>query len=70
MTCEHLPALHVASGGCPTDGLDFDNPSPPLMGKDEGDGRRSPFPNVIYTQPYGDLDEYGEDYLAHGLVQY
>jgi hypothetical protein len=39
MKCEHVPALHVALGGCPSDGLDFGNPSPPLMGKYEGDGR-------------------------------
>jgi hypothetical protein len=70
MRCEHLPALRVSSGGCPSDDLDFGNLSPPLMGKYEGDSRSSPFPNVIYTQPYGDLDEYGEDSLAHGLVQH
>jgi hypothetical protein len=42
MTCEHVPALHVSSGGCPSDGLDFGNPSPlqwestRVMGGEEG----------------------------------
>jgi hypothetical protein len=28
MTGDHLPALHVALGGCPSDGLNFGNPFP------------------------------------------
>jgi hypothetical protein len=28
MTCEHVAALHVSSGGCPSDSLNFGNPSP------------------------------------------
>jgi hypothetical protein len=33
MTCEHVPALHISSGGCPSDGLDFGNPLFAFNGK-------------------------------------